>query len=238
MQCKFMKFHFEQQKTQSSGLRDENISVSQNEKRIELMQKIEFLAEKLYGDIPYHNFEHAKAAVDAGYEIIARCQASGVEVNSDLIRYALLFHDAGYHEDHNKAGFDSKEEYSAHLAGVTLKSLDMTDDTIESVQRCIISTHKNKEFNFLEEKIVRAADLTGLACDYAQFKKNAIKLKEETELLSGQIISWEVWKKSVAEIIGFYLNQDIRLTECYKDEDGGSRFHRRTKENLEKFLMD
>ena len=238
MWYKFMKFDFEHQKMHVSRQSEKDIVVSKNERRLELLKEAELLAEKLYGEIPYHNFDHAKAAVDAGYEIIARCQASGVEVNSDLIRYALLFHDAGYHKDHNKAGFDSKEEYSAHLAGEALKNLGMSDDTIESVKRCIISTHKNKEFNFLEEKIVRAADLTGLACEYEQFKENAVKLKEETELLSGQTISWETWKKSVAEIIGFYLSQDIRLTECYKDEDGGSRFHRQTKENLEKFLME
>ena len=234
-----MKQVFEQiHRSPSDSVLQNKCANESNEKRMELMQKIESLAEKLYGDIPYHNFDHAKAAVDAGYEIIARCQASGIEVNSDLIRYALLFHDAGYHEDHKKAGFNSKEEYSAYLAGNALKAVGLSGETIESVKRCIISTHKNREFNFLEEKIVRAADLTGLACDYEKFKENAIKLKEETELITGAKMSWDEWKKSVAEIIGFYLNQDIRLTECYKDEDGGSRFHRRTKENLDRFLKE
>lgn len=234
MQHAFEKIH----RPPSDSVSQKKCTSESNEKRMELMQKIESLAEKLYGDIPYHNFDHAKDAVDAGYEIIARCQASGIEVNSDLIRYALLFHDAGYHEDHKKAGFDTKEEYSAHLAENALKTVGLSEETIESVCRCIISTHKNREFNFLEEKIVRAADLTGLACEYEKFKENAIKLKEETELISGSKISWDEWKKNVAEIIGFYLNQDIRLTECYKDKDGGSRFHRRTKENLERFLEE
>jgi len=34
------------------------------------------------------------------------------------------------------------------------------------------------------------------------------------------------------------LSQDIRLTECYQDEDGGSRFHKKTKENLDRLLSE
>jgi predicted metal-dependent HD superfamily phosphohydrolase len=233
-----MEFNFEKDLSVIDRVTQKEHEIGPNEKRLELLKHIESQAEKLYGNIPYHNFDHAKDAVDAGYEIVARCQASGIEVNSDLIRYALLFHDSGYHLDHKEAGFDSKEEYSAFLAGDALRSLGVSEDMIESVKRCIISTHKNREFNFLEEKIVRAADLTGLACEYEKFKENAIKLKEETELISGKKTSWEEWKKSVVEIITFYLNQDIRLTECYKDKDGGSRFHRKTKENLDKFMKE
>ena len=211
---------------------------SRNERRVELLKDAEFLAKELYGNIPYHNFDHASEAVELGYEIIAKCQASGIEVDSDLVRYSLLFHDAGYHKDHEKEGFNSKEEYSAHLAGEALKSLDVSGETIENVKKCIISTHKDEEFNAVEEKIVRAADLVGLAGEYDQFRKNAIKLKEESEIISGNKISWEDWKRGVEDIIGFYLKQDIRLTECYKDKDGGSIFHNKTKKNLEKFMND
>ncbi|XLQ20704.1 MAG: hypothetical protein ACKUBY_02930 [Candidatus Moraniibacteriota bacterium] len=212
--------------------------LSMNEKRVELLKSAEHLAEGLYGDIPYHNFQHAIDAVESGYELIAKCQASGIEVDSDLVRYSLLFHDAGYHEDHGKEGFDSKEEYSAHLAEQSLRSLDIAEETIENVKKCIISTHKDKEFNRLEEKIVRAADLVGLAGDYEQFRKNAVKLREEAEIISGNKISWEDWKKSVEVIIGFYLKQDIKLTECYMDKDGKSIFHNEAKKNLEIFMQE
>ncbi|MFA5987019.1 MAG: hypothetical protein WC819_06775 [Parcubacteria group bacterium] len=234
-----MKFNFEKGNVAPMGRTEQKEPARiSNEKRIELLRQAEFLAEKLYGDIPYHNFGHAKEAVGAGYEIVANCQASGIDVDSDLIRYALLFHDAGYHEDHIKMGFDSKEEYSSHLAENSLRSLGVSDEVVENVKRCIISTHKDKESSTLEEKIVRASDLVGLAGTYEQFKENAIKLKAEAEIISGRTIAWEEWKKSVESIITFYLKQNIKLTECYKDEDGGSRFHNRTKRNLEKFMTE
>jgi predicted metal-dependent HD superfamily phosphohydrolase len=216
----------------------EDSVISKNEKRVELLKKAEILAEKLYGDLPYHNFKHAGEAIESGYEIVAKCQSSGIDVDGDVVRFALLFHDAGYHKDHKKEGFSSKEEYSAHLAEEALESLGVLTETIERIKGCIISTHKDKEFNGVEEKIVRAADLAGLACEYDRFKENAMKLKEESEIISGNNISLDDWRKGVEDVIGFYLKQDIKLTECYIDEDGGSVFHNKTKENLEKFMKE
>lgn len=210
----------------------------ENDKRLELFKKAEKIAKDLYGNIPYHNFNHASEALESGYEIVARCQASNIDVDSDVIRYSILFHDAGYHEDHEEKGFESKEEYSAHLSEKSLRGIGVSEEIIEKVKSCIISTHKDAEFDTVEQKIVRAADLVGLAGEYEYFRDNAMKLKEEAEMISGNKISLEDWKKGVEGIIGFYLSQDIRLTECYSDEEGGSRFHKKTKDNLDRFLSE
>ena len=180
--------------------------VFSNEERLELFKKIEARAESLYGNLPYHNFRHACEALELGYEIIARCQASNIDVNSDVIRYAILFHDAGYHENHKEKGFESKEEYSAYLAKEVLREFGVGEDDITKVEKSILSTHRDKNFECLEEKIARAADLAGLAIDYETFKENAIKLKDEHELLTGSRISWEDWKIGVKNIIEFYLS--------------------------------
>lgn len=236
---KSMKLGIEQMSAGvANSQKKERDRFSSNEERVEFLKEVERVAGEMYGDIPYHNFDHAKESLELGYEIIARCEASGIEVDSDLIRYSLLFHDAGYHENHQAKGFESKEEYSAHLAEEALRELGVPEATIEKVKECIISTHKDKSFDSLEEKIVRAADLVGLAYEYEKFKENAIKIKKENEILSGNDISWDDFKKGVKGIIEDYLSQDIRLTECYKDEEGGSRFHKKTKENLDRFLEE
>lgn len=223
---------------QESNKKEGKIIYFENEKRLELFKKAEKVAKGLYGDIPYHNFNHASEALESGYEIVARCQASNIEVDSDVIRYSILFHDAGYHENHEEKGFENKEEYSAYLAEKSLRSIGVSEEIIGKVKSCIVSTHKDAEFNTTEEKIVRAADLVGLAGEYEYFRDNAMKLKEEAEMMSGNKISLEDWKRMVGSIIGFYLSQDIRLTECYRDEEGGSRFHKKTRSNLDRFLAE
>jgi hypothetical protein len=53
---------------------------------------------------------------------VERCLKEGVPINGEVVYYALLFHDAGYHENHASMGFTSKEVYSAHLAVQCLRA--------------------------------------------------------------------------------------------------------------------
>jgi hypothetical protein len=74
-------------------------------------------AAELYSDqMPYHSFNHVLGTLAAGAVLVENCVNEGVPINGDVVYYALLFHDAGYHENHISKGFTSKEEYSAHLA--------------------------------------------------------------------------------------------------------------------------
>ena len=79
--------------------------------------RLEKAAANLYTDeMPYHNFAHVLGTLAAGEILVDRCLAEGVPISPDIVYYALLFHDAGYQEDHTCKGFTSKEGYSAHLA--------------------------------------------------------------------------------------------------------------------------
>lgn len=205
----------------------------------ENFKKMSWLAEQLYDpELPYHNFNHALYAVEVGKDICHRCRKEGILIDEDVVVAALLFHDAGYREDHREKGFDSKEAYAADLANQALKKMFCPQEFIDQVVRAIMSTQHDHSFVTNEEKAVRAADLSGLAGTYELFLENNRKLKNESELLSGKEISIEQWKENTKKIISFYLGQDIHLTKSYEAEDGRSLFHKRASENLERFLAE
>jgi len=196
-------------------------------------------AERLYNpELPYHNSEHAQEVIKKAEEIINRCKEEGLEVNEEVVRLAILFHDAGYHENPEDKGFKSKEEYAAHLAEEEMEKVGMARDIIDSVTRTIMATHSEAPFNTVEQKVVRAADLAGMASDYEVFIDNNKKLKKEHELLSGKEISWEDWQKNTEKVVNFYLSQNIKLTKGYEDEEGNSIFHNKVKYNLDRFLEE
>jgi predicted metal-dependent HD superfamily phosphohydrolase len=199
---------------------------------------IERLAANYYIDLPYHNFDHALKAANVGLIISKRCLQEGLSINPSVVYYALLFHDAGYHENSKQKGFQTKEEYSAFLAGEALTISGIDENLVSQVKKAIISTNRDGTFTTNEEKVVRAADLAEMAADYSQFLNNNKKLKEEAELLGGKKISWEKWKLSTENTIEFYLKQDIHLTTAYLDSDGQSIFHKKAKANLDKFLLE
>lgn len=203
------------------------------------MSAIEKKARDLYDpNLPYHNFEHAWDAFLTGRKICQRCEEEGIKIDKEVVEKALLFHDAGYHEDAKAKGFFSKEEYAAHLAETTLRELGYAENFIQHVCRAIVSTHRDSDFATNEEKAVRAADLAGLAGDYQDFLQNNMNLRKEAIILSGQDISWEEWKQATEKTIQFYLQQDIHLTQAYTSAGGGSIFHQRASKNLEKFLTE
>lgn len=200
---------------------------------------LEQAAEALYSsELPYHNFQHAQWAREQGKAIIDGCKREGILIKEAVVDLALLFHDAGYNENHKENGFETKEAYSAHLAGEALRHAGYESDLIRDVQDVIISTHRDASFVTNEAKVVRAADLAGIAGDYETFLENNRRLKKEAETLLGVKIERDEWKRKTEEIIGFYLQQDIRLTSAHEDEGGESIFHMKARENLKRFLQE
>ena len=140
--------------------------------------------------------------------------------------YALLFHDAGFLDDHIALGFDTKEAYSAHLAATQLREHGLGAKTVEKVVDAILCTHIDAKFVTTEQKAVRAADLSGLAADYETFVGNTANLKDEHEYLHGETFDWPVLGPARAGTIEKYLAQEIRLTSYFSDAKGESAFHR------------
>ena len=200
---------------------------------------LEQVAAELYSDqMPYHNFNHVLRTLAAGEVLVERCLKEGVPINSEVVYYALLFHDAGYHESHISKGFTSKEEYSAHLAVQCLRTEAIPEDTIKRVVAAILSTQRDTQFTSNEEKAVRAADLANLASDYETFRSNVEKLHRECEMLTGRKVAWDEWKTSVKETIRFYLSQKIRLTQPDSCVDNVAIFYAQANQNLSRLLSE
>ncbi len=200
---------------------------------------IEKTASLMYeAKMPYHNFGHAITVTRYSEGIIEKCRREGVPLDEKVVYYALLFHDAGYHEDHLARGFETKEAYSADLSEHALRDYDVDEDTIEKVKVAILATHVDAQCHSNEDKAVRAADLSGLAADYGVFKLNAVRLKDEHELLHDETVSWEDWKQGVKDNLELFLREELKLTRDYYDENGESVFHVQTRKNLVRLLAD
>ena len=200
---------------------------------------IEEIAESHYDPLlPYHNFGHALQTIERAKEILGRFETEGLEVDPDVVYYALLFHDAGYRENAKEKGFESKEHYAAHLAVDALTHAGFGSDFIRRVRHAIIGTHRDIPFTTIEQQVVRVADLGGLSAEYEEFKKDSDNLKKEKEMLSGQKMTMEEWKKSVRETINFYLKQEFKLMSVHDTTYGDAGFHRKVSANLARYLKE
>ncbi|MFQ5659401.1 MAG: hypothetical protein ACE5GZ_03180 [Gammaproteobacteria bacterium] len=202
-------------------------------------EEIEKLAMSLYDPkLPYHNFEHIRTVLKEAEIIVGKCRAEGIDIDDRVVYYALLFHDAGYHEDHGRKGYDSKEAYSAALAERELAGNGFAQDMINKVKTAIMGTHCDGHCLSNEDKVVRAADLSGLTADYKVFKENTINLKREFEMMSGTTLTWQEWINNAVNRIELFLREDLDLTSDYYDEEGNSIFHRHARENLKTLMSD
>ena len=200
--------------------------------------KFENRVASLYDEsLPYHNFGHVQDTLTAAAQIIERCHEERIRVDTKVVYYALLFHDAGYRKDHEQLGFESKEAYSAALAEQYMTDLTLPQKDRVKVCAAIMATHRDAAFVTAEQKLVRAADLAGLSAPYATFLHNTVQLWKERCLLTGPI-AWQEWRTSVRETLDFYLSQEIRLTSYYCDKKGSSTFHLAVEANLQRFCNE
>ncbi|NKB36527.1 MAG: HD domain-containing protein [Gammaproteobacteria bacterium] len=200
---------------------------------------LEKIAAALYEPkLPYHNFGHAITVTRFSAQLIEQCCRENVPLDEKVVYYALLFHDAGYQHDHHALGFDSKEAYSADLSEHALRDYGVDVDVINKVKKAILATHIDGTCESNEDKAVRASDLSGLAAGYDVFKANAIKLREEQEMMSGQSPDWSTYTASVRDTVRLFLREELELTSDYFDENNNSVFHTKVEENIQILLSD
>ena len=200
-------------------------------------EALETKARALYSDaLPYHNFAHIQDTLESADTIVLRCQQENIRIDAKVVYFALLFHDAGYHEDHIALGYQNKELYSVALASPILDYHCVPAGFVKKVGKAILATERNARFVSAEHKAVRAADLAGLAAEYDRFLQSSLKLKREFEVLHEKSISWSSWQTVSQDVVGFYLSQEIRLTSYFHDENGESAFHKAVRENLARLL--
>lgn len=189
-------------------------------------------AEPYYTDLPYHSFDHVQDTLDAAHTLLARCDRYGVEVDGAVVEAALLFHDAGYHENHEEEGYGTKEAYSAAIARDELAEHGYGKEFLDDVATCIRATEHAARPDTEEAKVVRAADLRNLMQDYETFRENAEALREEHRVLDGEELPRAEWVEQVTGTVEHFLDQEIRLTPKYDE------FHDRARANLERFRRE
>lgn len=200
---------------------------------------IEKRAAALYDDrLPYHNFDHILQVILAGEEIMEKCRADGVAFDEDAVYYAMLLHDAGFHEDHRALGFESKEAYSAALARRFLEGMPVSQSIIGKVVSAILCTHVDGRCRTVEDRIVRRADISGMASGYDQFRADTVSLKRELEMLSGKPVSWDEWKKRARARINLFLREDTGVVPDDYDSDGKPVFPERVRKNIDAMMAD
>ena len=201
--------------------------------------QLEAAARVLYSAaLPYHNFDHIQDTLEAAEKVIERCREEHIRIDAEVVYYALLFHDAGYQDDHLARGYTTKERYSAALAEPILRRHGVNSVQVDKTLAAILATERDAVTVSAEQKAVRAADLSGLAADYPWFLESSLKLKREHELLFQRALSWDEWQTNSAAVLGHYLTQEIRLTSYFHDGSGESSFHKAVRDNLNRLLAE
>ena len=201
--------------------------------------QLEAQARALYSDaLPYHNFDHVQDTLESAAMVIERCREEHIRIDVEVVYFALLFHDAGYQEDHLALGFASKERYAAALAEPILHLHGVSAAQVQKTLTAILATERDALCVSAEQKAVRAADLSGLAADYPRFLRSSLRLKREHELLYGRVLGWADWQKTSREVLGHYLTQEIRLTSYFHNGHGESSFHKAVRNNLDLLLAE
>jgi hypothetical protein len=90
----------------------------------------------------------------------------------------------------------------------------------------------------VEDRVVRQADLAGMAASYECFRSDTVNLKREREFLKGETLTWREWKRQAEETITLFLREDMGLTSDDYDSDGIPLFEKRVRQNIETMLKD
>ena len=151
--------------------------------------------------LPYHNFNHAKEVDAQAWLLAEQLENVGVEVNRDVVQVAAFWHDAGYIENHLQLGFQTKEQYSAHLADEFLKTHGTNDIFRRAVHNTILATTDGVSRQTVEELLIHRSDIANIGGLYEEFREHTINLWNENDVLGKPHIPWDKWKHRVAALI-------------------------------------
>ena len=200
---------------------------------------LEKAAYKFYSDkLAFHNFTHIEKAIHFADEIINFCGHRKPPINREIVYCALLFHDAGYIEDHTALQFENKESYAASIAKQILAEHNMPKRQIEKVCAAILCTEKFAYCHTKEESIVRGADIAAMAAPYPEFLRMSVKIKQEQELFSKSTITWAHWVSGSAEILSHYLEESITLGRIFAPLGGSTLFKSSLQRNIRLLLLE
>lgn len=151
-------------------------------------------------DLEYHNWGHAKAVMEGVDELVERAAHRDIKLARNALQVAAAWHDAGFHEDHTRFGFPTKEHYSAFLLNEYLADKPVSDEDKQLMNDAILGTIHNATRASLDTLALHRADIANIGGPYPLFLKNNIALWKEQAYFTGTL---PVWSKSVASLRGF-----------------------------------
>ncbi len=117
-----------------------------------------------------------------------------------VLAVAAAWHDAGFVKDHTTQGFNTKEQYSAHLAEQFLKEYGEPPEFIDTVTRAIVGTTHNVEREDVHALVLHAADIANIGGPYVQFyRKSSLLYKEAGQF--GETMSWLEWTRQGIKLV-------------------------------------
>lgn len=187
-----------------------------------LLSLIKDAAEILYEPtVEYHEWlSHILYSYDKAMSYCDELEANGLKPNRLVVGLIILFHDAGI--SHNLLGidtsdFDSKEAYSAHIAGEVLPTYGIDDDTIEQVQHGIMATKVGEPYYTLEAHVAWRADVANASEFHFFFTENSARFKREIEDECGHPIDDEVFVLEAERKLGALIGRDKVLGDWERD---------------------
>jgi len=223
-----------QQFSHAPWVEKETISSDPGELSDDLVSKIK----RLYCLLPYHSWEHVEETRQAASTLVSRCKAAGVEADQVALDHAIICHDLLYAVEPRYLAFGSREEFAARYAYTTLRELGAPEAHARKVENIILATHAMAEPKSVEEILMRAADLSGIAGEYEEFKRNTHKLHAEAQALRGREIPFKEFVINNLNFLSLYAWRYLELTPQAHNQGGSSVWHSQAMDNITRLFAE
>jgi len=189
---------------------------------------------------PFHNIRHAYETRDAAVKLAKRAQEFGHTVDVHAVEHAALLHDAHYQIIPSMMGMPFREDVHMHFAYNALRMLGAPDPHAMRVARIILATNSMIEPQSIEEKIMRAADLSKLHGPYEQFLAGSWELHREGTLLAygQQSPAFADFCRGQVAYLALYLWPSLDITPLAGGTRGQSRWHEGVLGNIFKLYRE
>lgn len=192
-----------------------------------------------YCSAEWHGFSHVIEFEPVMILLIEKMRAHSITIDADVCLQAWYGHDAGWGVPFQDlapasggAAFNSKEEFSAVVTRGWLLRQGAHSEHANRVYQTIMATDFRTPLETVEQKCIRACDLSNLVGPYADFSANWDRLCKEQEDALATTIDPRQWARMATNYLSLFLWCYIELTPEAHDDRGVSLFHQEALGNI------
>lgn len=202
----------------------------------DVMRDCERVARAVYAPqemLRFHNWSGHIGEMDKVATILCnRCEQYGVSVDRDALKVAMWLHDTMIGVREGIFGMTCKEQLSSFYAYNVLRQLGAPETFARKVEGIINATHVDVIPETIEQKLIRAVDISNIGGPYSAFFPNTMRLYEEARNVSGSELSFEQFTNGALRFLGGYLAPMLQITPEAVDESGRSVWHTQAISNV------